>query len=85
MVEPWLLKAIAFPSQRLSPTFLQVSCPIYTAPGWGPEASLPVFDDPALRTVRLNLAPTQLTESVSTLLFPDLEEWDSTTTSEGAH
>lgn len=47
---------------------------MYTAAGWGPEASLPGFDDPALRTVGLNLAPTQLTESVSTLLFPDLGE-----------
>lgn len=80
MVEPWLQRAIAFHSQRLSPTFPQTSCPHAC-----PEASLLVLDDPALRPVGLNPAPTQLTESISTLLFPDRREWDSTITSEGAH
>lgn len=80
MVEPWLWRAIAFHSQRLSPTFPQTSHP-HTRPA----ASLLVLDDPALRPVGLNPAPTQLTESISTLLFPDRREWDSIITSEGAH
>lgn len=80
MVEPWLLRAIALHSQRLSPTFPQTSCP-HTRPA----ASLSVLDDPALRPVGLNPAPTQLTESMSTLLFPDRRQWDSAITSEGAH
>lgn len=37
MPEPWLLKTIAFHSQRLSLTFPQISCLICTDPGRGPE------------------------------------------------